>query len=143
MCLLKGGGLGGFQFFGLDMELGLYSGRGGSRVPPPSSSLHRLSGQKGSVAPYVGQGVLPSTAVFFPHGHLLSSSHKFFGGSRLCGCCLIPDWWPEGVPPHAHFPLFFHSPPDICFLCLIQLCPGVGIFCPVLVSWQERFGTFI
>jgi len=127
--------LGGFQFFGLDMELALYSGREGVASSPfllPPQPV----GRRAVLLP-AGQGVLPSTAAFstgISSHHLINSSE---GAGWLCGCCLIPDWWPRGSPrAPCTFPLLFLQPARYLLFCLIQLCPGVGIFCPVLVSWQ-------
>lgn len=108
--------------------------RGSCVLPLPSSST--ASGPKGGVAPR-GPG-RPAFHSGFLHGHLLSSSHKFFRGSRLV-VWLLPDTRlvaQRESPGPMHFPSLFLQPARYLLFCLIQLCLGVGIFCPVLVSWQ-------
>ena len=139
---MKGGGLGGFQFFGLDMELALYSGREGvasSAFPPPPPPV----GKRAVLLP-AGQGVLPSTAAF-PTGisshHLINSSE---GAGWLCGCCLIPDWWPRGSPgPHAHSLSLFTARQIFAFLPN-PIMPGCERLLPSLGQLAgSASGTFM
>lgn len=69
--------MGGFQFFGLDMELALYSGREGVEsslfLPPPQPV-----GKRAVLLPE-GQGTLPSTGAFsmgISFRHLINSSAR-------------------------------------------------------------------
>lgn len=134
MCLFERRWSGRIPVLWVGYGVGFIFWEGGSRVLRlPSSST--ASGQKGSVAPR-GPG-RPAFHSGFPHGHLLSSSHKFFGGSRLV-VWLLPDSRlvaQRESPGPMHISLF-SQPARYLLFCLIQLCPGVGIFCPVLVSWQ-------
>lgn len=131
MCLFERRWFGRIPVLRAGYGVGFIFWEGGSCVLPlPSSST--ASGQKGSVAPR-GPG-RPAFHSSFLHGHLLSSSHKFFGGSRLV-VWLLPDTRlvaQRESPGPMHFPSPFFTARQIFAFLPNPIMPGCGHFLPSL-----------
>lgn len=143
MCLFERRWSGRIPVLWVGYGVGFIFWEGGSRVLRlPSSST--ASGQKGSVAPR-GPG-RPAFHSGFPHGHLLSSSHKFFGGSRLV-VWLLPDSRlvaQRESPGPKHISLSFFTARQIFAFLPNPIMPGCGHLLPSLGQLAgSASGTFI
>lgn len=142
MCLFERRWSGRIPVLWVGYGVGFIFWEGGSRAGPSGLPLllHRQWAKGQCCSPWARASCLPQRLSPWA---LLSSSHKFFGGSRLV-VWLLPDSRlvaQRESPGPMHISSFHSLPPDICFFCLIQLCPGVGIFAQSWSVGRERSGT--